>query len=919
MLHMLLFFSIFAFGLGLKNAREMDSTGAVGGGYQAVGELPIVEVVEHFGGRKVSLKGEKGQCLCPLHEDKRPSFSVDTAKNAWYCFSCGKGGGPVQFVMEQLGCDWQEAVRALATWRNIPLTGNRNTEQERQAMEEQQEYRKAFTKLSQYFHTQLLTATGAEEARQYVLQRWGSLDVAKYWQLGYCPNIETRDYLQVVDPMCARKEVAEALLVNCHGLRGRLVFPISDRWGRVCGFSGRALPGSASSAKYWNSPTSAIFHKGELLYGLQKASKSIKETGHVYLVEGYADCIRLHSIGVTNSVARMGTALTDSQAKTLQALANDVIIIPDSDKAGMQSLKVMAWQLLTMGVPVSYINLPLGPEKNDADSLFPSLEVFTRYAKESCRDYYLEYYKFVLSEQHPGTRYKKLQELWTLYSGLPASVQQVYGNLQRPPSPVGMDNVSVANRYYCLLSNDARLGKQMQSHYVMEESVLGALLTDGNLYPEVSHLLQPEFFCDPYYREIYKTIGDLGELGYKTDSLSVEHAVVNSKSGVLAHYNYIETARVLNSLKIASREKPADSLYTHIEALVRDWKHGQLQQYAQALGPELASMGPLASTQELQEKILDPLEQIILREQELRALTMEEATEREYGLLQAEWEAVARREYPRRAYSNYPTLDFLTQGWRGGNMVVIAARPSIGKTAFALNIAYNLAEQLYARQDYSPLLFFSLEMTQGEMLRRLWSLHSNLNISLQTPPSEQSRIADAAMHTKQLNLQFIDRTNRITDIVAKARRASRRKSLGAVFVDYLQLVRSNITSKNATREQEVGNTSRVLKELAQELDVPVFVLSQLNRAVENTNSRRPTLAHLRESGAIEQDADMVIMLHSEERVKHTLYPDRTDTQGKIEAYIEKSRNGRLGSVFFDFYGPTMRFVEENPQVDHNIP
>jgi replicative DNA helicase len=245
-------------------------------------------------------------------------------------------------------------------------------------------------------------------------------------------------------------------------------------------------------------------------------------------------------------------------------------------------------------------------------------------------------------------------------------------------------------------------------------------------------------------------------------------------------------------------------------------------------------------------------------------------------------------------------LDDITGGFQPGQLIILAARPSMGKTAMALNICEHAAIGLKV-----PVLFVSLEMAHLEIAERLLCSRSRVDgYKLRTGKVANREMAQLAKAFNDLSTGgqiFIDDTasRNMLQIGASARRLRRREKLGLIVVDYIQLVDSE--ESRDSRQEQIAKISRRLKTLARELPVPVIALSQLNRAVENREDRRPRMADLRESGAIEQDADMVLLLHRPE------YYDANDQPGIAELIVAKNRNGRTDTVKLTFVKSLMRF------------
>jgi replicative DNA helicase len=257
--------------------------------------------------------------------------------------------------------------------------------------------------------------------------------------------------------------------------------------------------------------------------------------------------------------------------------------------------------------------------------------------------------------------------------------------------------------------------------------------------------------------------------------------------------------------------------------------------------------------------------------------------------------------------SGFKDLDAMTFGFQRQEMIVIAARPSMGKTSFALNIAEAAALPKPGKADPAPTLIFSLEMSSSQLALRMLCSRARVNIKLLRDGlvgrdgREVNALGQAAEEFKKAPILIDDSSNlTIMEMRAKARRIYARKKLGLIIVDYLQLVSG--TDPRAPREQQVAEVSRGLKALAKELDLPVIVLSQLNRSSEKEN-RTPRLSDLRESGSIEQDADVVIMLS---RPKDSDEKFQTAT-GAADLIIAKQRNGPVGDLKLTFLQEITRF------------
>lgn len=251
--------------------------------------------------------------------------------------------------------------------------------------------------------------------------------------------------------------------------------------------------------------------------------------------------------------------------------------------------------------------------------------------------------------------------------------------------------------------------------------------------------------------------------------------------------------------------------------------------------------------------------------------------------------------------SLFNDLDRMTSGWQQSDLVIIAARPAMGKTSLCLNIAQNASMKAKV-----PVAFFSLEMSREQLVQRIMSSEAMIDQhKLRTgrlQDEEWLRLTQAVQPLSTAKL-FIDDTPAISilELRAKARRLKAEYDIGLIIIDYLQLMQ--LGKRNENRQQEISEISRSLKALARELDVPIIALSQLSRAVEQSHDKRPALSHLRESGALEQDADLVMFIYREE-----YYNPESEKPGIAEIIIAKHRNGPTGVVELGFMKEFTKFV-----------
>jgi DNA primase len=327
----------------------------------------IVEVIGSYFPLKRA--GANFRALCPFHKEKTPSFNVSPSRQIWHCFGCGAGGNVFTFVMKYENLDFVSAVRRLAERAGIEIEFERGGSEP--GRDQKQLLLDLHEQVAEFYHHNLMKEPAGEIARQYLKRRGIALQAAKSWQLGYSPEA----WEALIEWGAKRKfspELLEAAGLAVRGergwydrFRGRLMFPIRDEQGRVVGFSGRILTESKEQPKYINSPETAIFQKGRVLFALDRARRAITERNFAIVCEGQLDTIACHEAGLKNAVAPQGTALTEQHARILKRFADEVVLMFDADSAGEAAVVRSAEPLLAAGVVIRVVVLPEG---HDPDS-----------------------------------------------------------------------------------------------------------------------------------------------------------------------------------------------------------------------------------------------------------------------------------------------------------------------------------------------------------------------------------------------------------------------------------------------------------------------------------------------------------------------------------------------------------------------
>ena len=431
----------------------------------------------------------------------------------------------------------------------------------------------------------------------------------------------------------------------------------------------------------------------------------------------------------------------------------------------------------------------------------------------------------------------------------------------------------------------------------LEEVVLGAMMIDKKGVDEVIDILHPEVFYKDAHRYIYEAIFKLFENSEPVDLLTV--------SSQLKKDGRLESAGG-DFYLIKLTQKVASS--AHIEFHARIILQKFIQRSLIKISNEII--------EEAYEDATDVFDLLDTAESKLYDVTqgnLKRSAETAQNLvIQAKKriEEIAGKEGLSGIPSGFDKLDKLTSGWQPSDLVIVAARPGMGKTALTLSMARNIAVN-----SNIGVAFFSLEMSSVQLITRLISSETGLSSEklrtgrLEKHEWEQLNVKVKALETAPL---FIDDTPSLSifDLRAKARRLASQHDIKMIIIDYLQLMTAGGSQKGGNREQEISTISRNLKALAKELNVPVIALSQLSRAVETRGgSKRPILSDLRESGAIEQDADIVSFIYRPEYYKIDEWDDeeRSPTAGQAEFIVAKHRNGGLENIRLKFLGHLGKF------------
>ena len=438
--------------------------------------------------------------------------------------------------------------------------------------------------------------------------------------------------------------------------------------------------------------------------------------------------------------------------------------------------------------------------------------------------------------------------------------------------------------------DDTLIRRVMPNSAETEQAVIGSILMDKDKMVDVADILVPDDFYQSEYRMIYQAMMQINSEGRPVDlvtvleqlksmnvppevsSLDFMREIVNSvaTSANAKHYARIVKEKSLLRKVIKVNETIMEECYAGHESAdsILEETEKQLFKLLQSRGAE----------------DITPIKDVVME-----AINRIEAASKQSGSVTG-------------VPTGFTDLDYRTAGLQPSDMILVAARPSMGKTAFALNLAANAA-----CKKHITTAIFSLEMSKVQLVNRFLSMESSVSAqNLRTgnlSETEWEKLVEGASIIGNSGLVIDDTPGiSISDMRSKCRKIKlEHDDLGLIIIDYIQLMTSNTRSES--RQQEVSEISRSLKALARELNVPVVALSQLSRAVEQRPDHRPMLSDLRESGAIEQDADVVMFLYRDE-----YYKKDTDKPGVAEVIIAKQRNGPVGTVELAWIGDRQRFA-----------
>lgn len=458
-----------------------------------------------------------------------------------------------------------------------------------------------------------------------------------------------------------------------------------------------------------------------------------------------------------------------------------------------------------------------------------------------------------------------------------------------------MADVTIRRTIDLATDRSAAEGRVPPQAVEIEEQVIGAMLLEKEAIAKVIEVLDEEAFHSDKNRKIYRSILSLFDRGEPADTITVA-----------------EELRRRGQLDAAGGESYLVELTMKVTSGANVEYHARIvleKALMRKLISETSSIASRAysSTEDVFD-LLDQAEQAIFRISEWRLkrnyVSMDKAVHDTLEMLES---IHGKHGGVTGVPTGFRDLDSLTGGWQNSDLIIVAGRPSSGKTAFALSLAGNAAMH---RTKPTPVGIFSLEMSTQQLIMRLLCAESRVDAHAvrtgRLPEDDWKRLSIGAGKLAKASI-FIDDSASlgILELRAKARRLKAEHNIGLIIVDYLQLMQGPRGAEN--REKEISAISRSLKALAKELNIPVVALSQLSRAVEGRTDKRPILSDLRESGAIEQDADVVMFVHRQEMFVDPKSDKFAEVQGRADIIVGKQRNGPIDDISLAFVNRYARF------------
>lgn len=820
-------------------------------------KIDLVQFISQYTQLKKS--GRIHQGICVLHPDSdTPSLTVYPDTQSYYCFGCKSGGSIIEFVKAHYNYDFYEAVNFLAQYAGIDIQAEETPQSKARRERIKSNERAVLATQKQLLEARL--------AKEYLKKRGFSQETIAAFDIGYDSK------------------------------ENSIVIPLNDGYGKPVGFSRRFLdPGTGP--KYKNSRNDEVFNKGQLLYNLDKARKHAGS--FLLILEGYFDVLSAWQSGFKNSVAICKDTLTEDQASLITKLCKGktVILVPDNDETGMHSV-LSNRDLLRASDPSVHIQVAPPPEgcKDLNDVLLASGEEGVQNTIKGAYSVDIFAVQQILhAEPSREKQYSLIREYLKTVDNI-LVIEDIIHELS-----ASWDHSQGSIRQYL------NLGAGKSNYWfphdaTLEKRLLASIMAEPKFLDIVADKLNGECFYNLENRIIYESMLAIYQ---NTGSFTQTdlYMALKAKNRLDNIEDYFA------GLGIGSKDDH------ELEAM---WKNLLNLYYQRKL---------LAAALEIAESIShnkdNDFDRIQARAQDLVFNATDASTttpvRKMNDLLANRWEEYLRRAEgiaPRGLLTGYFSLDNIIAGFKNKHLIVLAAATSTGKSAMALNIVRNVL----SRDPAVPVGIVSLEMSAEEIIDRL--IISELCVD--GFRYDQGNLTEAELEKFQTNINVLynkpllisdERGLTVTQIRARLRRMrAELGSLGLVVIDYLQTIQLE-ASNNITTARATGDVVLQLRNLASELDVPILLISQINRNYSQRSDRRPQLSDLRESGNIEEFADMVLFLYRHSRQSAAAYEEAlaNNTLNDVEVIVAKNRTGKTGITKLTFHDHHMHFSD--PQTD----
>ncbi|PIE33731.1 DNA primase [candidate division KSB3 bacterium] len=545
----------------------------------------IVDVISEYVALEQTGQNYKG--LCPFHREKTPSFVVSPAKQFFHCYGCGAGGNVFSFLIQHEKYSFPEAVQVLAARLGIRLPEKKHDAKAAQQFKRHEVLRHIHREASVYFSEVLATNPQAETVRQYLVQRGIHETMQREFSLGYA--LPEWDGLRkhLISRYSADLLLESGLLIQRKNgvgqydrFRNRLIIPIHDERGQVIAFGGRAL--GDEMPKYLNSPESTLFHKGKVLFGLHQAKDAIRQTGFLAIAEGYFDVIVPYGAGIQNIAATMGTSLTESHLRQIQRYTKKVVLVFDSDSAGIKAAMRTLDLFLSSDLEARAAILPQGEDpdtfvrREGGESFRTALER-SPLLLDFVRERILERYDISQLDQ----RIACANELLSIIVKIPNSIERD-AQINKTADLVRITDAALK----CQLEDISRSGKgrlvlpavrktaQAGAIPVIEQYLIKALLKDKRLITEIRGTLVPEDLSHPITRKVLEKLymyGDKTEFEARVFDAFQDQSAQQALSGLFMQIDMvIDAEATLRDCVAQLRTKQFEHATRNLTRKVRD-------------------------------------------------------------------------------------------------------------------------------------------------------------------------------------------------------------------------------------------------------------------------------------------------------------------------------------------------------------